>query len=423
MVFWRGTGGVVDKILDPEGEMATKKAPTVAELMDGMRGEEDLNAVQSGSPEVIDAEKTQIELMMDSIAGVTEGEVVFWLHRASEKNKMLHGSFLMRYPKETPLIDIVEQARDKYGGGDFILLAKKDGVLFRKAPFTCEKPIGPVVEMVKQAPAPEDPFARLSNSIEKAMIIDRAASVMDRGPKEPAAPKGADPMIAVMTAMITGMQAQNLELLKLIMAPKPQEKGANETMLEAIRLGSALAGKELPGDGGGEGIMDMIKPLVPMIPQLLQMLTGKGAPARPVLRPGAPVPPRPLPGAAIPPAVPIATAGVPPEVPVVEDAQTVIQRRVMDEIRFSLTLPPSPKLFEHVLNYIDAYMPDLLQQAEVAPADLFAGYVVTLDPSFAGREQFFMDLHKFYKASIEEEPRHGPPRRAGGSSASRRLTY
>lgn len=381
--------------------MARKVAPTVAELVDDLRGSEELNAVQTGAPEVIDNEKTQIELMMDSIAGVTEGEVVFWLHRASDKNKMLHGSFLMRYPKETPLIDIVEQARDKYNGGDFVLLAKKDGVLFRKAAFTCEKPMGPVIPMEKASPVVEDPFARLSNSIEKAMIIDRAASVMDRGPKDADKPKGADPVATMMMAMMTGMQQQNTELLKILMTPKAAEKGANETMLEAIRLGSALAGKELPGDTEGGGLVEMLKPLIPMIPQLLQMLTGKAQPARPVARPGVPPVPRPLPGA---PPAPAVTAGVPPDVPPVEDAQAVIMRRVLDEIKFSLTLPASPKLYEHVINYIDAYAPDLLQQAEIAPADMFANYVVALDPAFAGREQFFLDLHKFYMSSILEEP-------------------
>jgi hypothetical protein len=378
----------------------------MAELVDGLRGEEELNAVQTGAPEVIDAEKTQIELMMDSIAGVTEGEVVFWLHRASEKNKMLHGSFLMRYPKETPLIDIVEQARDKYNGGDFVLLAKKDGVLFRKASFTCERPTVPEIAMERQPPPPEDPFARLSSSIEKAMIIDRAASVMDRGPKESEKPKGADPMVTVMTGMIAGLQQQNTELLKLLMTPKPESKGANETMLEAIRLGSALAGKELPGGEESGGIAEMIKPLMPYIPQILAMLTGKGIPVRPPMRPGAPVTPRPLPGAA--PAVPAVTAGVPPEappeMPPPEDAKAVILRRIVEEIKFNLTLPPSPKLYEHVINYIDAYMPDLLLQAEIAPPEIFAGYVVTLDPAFVGHEEFFMNLHKFYTAAISEEP-------------------
>jgi hypothetical protein len=373
-----------------------RKAPTVADLVDELRGEEELNAVQTGSPEVIDAEKTQIEMMMDSIAGVTEGEVVFWLHRASDKNKMLHGNFLMRYPKETPLIDIVEQARDKYNGGDFILLAKKDGVLFRKAPFTTEKPIGPVVEMVKQPPAPEDPFDRLSKSMEKVLVMDRAATMMERGVKTQDVPKGADPTITLLTAMLTGMQQQNTELLKFMMAPKPESKGANETMLEAIRLGSALAGKELPGEADAGGLVEMIKPLMPYIPQILAMLTGKGAP-RPV---PSTVVPRPLPGST---PVPAVTAGVPSEgPPPPEDAQAVIMRRVMDEIRFSLTLPATPKLYEHVINYIDAYAPDLLQQAEIAPADMFVKYVVSLDPAFAGREAFFTELHQFYMASIAE---------------------
>jgi hypothetical protein len=88
----------------------------------------------------------------------------------------------------------------------------------------------------------------------------------------------------------------------------------------------------------------------------------------------------------------------------VEDANTVILRRVVDEIKFVLTLPVTPKSREHVINYIESYMPDILKQAEAAPADLFAAYVVTLDPAFAGYENFFMDLHRQYMASLEQEP-------------------
>ena len=92
-----------------------------------------------------------------------------------------------------------------------------------------------------------------------------------------------------------------------------------------------------------------------------------------------------------------------------EDPQVVILRRVVEEIKFVLTLPVTPKLRDHVIDYIDAYMPDILRQAEAVPADMFAAYVVGLDLAFSGREAFFIDLHKQYMASVEESVPPGLP--------------
>jgi hypothetical protein len=367
-----------------------------------------LDAKQTGAGEAIEEEMDKYTRMMNDCAGVTDGEVVFWLHRANEKNKALHSSFLKRYPKETPFSEIFEEARDEYGAGDFVLVAKKDDVMFRKMAFSCERPIR------KEAPAekpPEDPFKSMGAAIEKALVIDRAANMM-RGNNPPAVEKGVDPTVTVMLTMIQGLQNQNTELLKGMMTRR-EAPGGNESLLEAIKLGSMLSGGKLPIEEGDGGILDIIKGLGPYVPQIIAMLSGKGPhPAtHPPRMPGAsPVAPRPLPPAAsrsasLPPAMPSGPAEVIEAPPAVaEDPQAVIMRRVVDEVKFVLTLPATPKLREHVIEYIDAYMPDILRQAEIVPAEMFAAYVVTLDPAFAGQEAFFIDLHKQYMAGMEEEP-------------------
>ena len=389
-----------------------KKVTTVADLMGDDRTLEEIEAKQTGSEEVIDGELTKIEQMMNDIAGVKEGDVIYWLHRANEKNKTLHGNFLKRYPRDTPYIDIFEEARDSYNGGDFVLIAKKDGVLYKKAWFTVEKPAGKVVEIQK---APEDPFARLSNSIEKAMIIDRAASVMDGRKATVEIPKGVDPVVGIMTTMLTGMQAQNLEMLKLLMAKKEEPKGGNDALMDAIKLGVSISGGKVPFEEGEGGIMELLKPLIPHIPAVLSMLTGKGPP-RPVLnRPATSVPvPAPVPASA-----PASVLEMPPQGSATpEDAQALVMRRIVDEVKFVMSLPPTPKLREHVIDYIDAYAPDILRQAEMTTAELFAGYVVTLDAAFAGQEAFFIDLHKQYMAGLQEEPADGE-----GSLCRRKFMY
>jgi hypothetical protein len=370
-----------------------RKVQTVAELMD----EQEIQAEQTGAAEVIDAEMNKVEQMMNDVAGVTEGEIIYWLHRATEKNKALHGNFLKRYPKETPFIDIWEEARDLYKGGDFVLVAQKDGRLFKKASFTCERPID--VEKPKEEPK-IDPFAALAVAMEKAMVVEKVNQVMNSNKEKPVE-KGADPAMSMMVTIMQGMMAQNTALLQGMMQNRKEPAGGNSDLLEAIKLGSALAGGKLPVEEGEGGILDMLKPLIPAIPQILQLLTGKG-PRPPVLnRPATPVPPRPVPPGAIPPAAPAVleeAAGVPPPV---SDPRAVVMARIVDEVKFVLTLPPSPKLYEHVIDYIDSYMPELLQQAEMTTPEIFASYVATLDPAFAGREEFFMNLHKQYMAGME----------------------
>jgi hypothetical protein len=363
-------------------------------------GDEGLDAVQTGALEIIDEERSKIEQMMNDIAGVTTGEVIYWLHRAAEKNKSLHGTFIKRYPRDTPYIDIFEEARDKYGGGDFVLVAQKDGVLFKKAAFSTEKPI--VVEKVTP-PTPPDPFAGLAQSMEKALVIDRAANLMERG-KPVEAPKGADPTVALLTTVLTGMMAQNTALLQGVMQQRKEPAGDSNALMEAIKLGSALAGGKVPlGEEEPGGIMDIIKSLGPYVPQIIASLTGRGsAPpaAQPANRQMTPANRTMIPGV---PSVPLpAVVEVPQRPANPEDARAVVMRRIVDEIRFSLQLPPTPKIYDHIIDYIDAYMPEIIRQAEVIEGETFAAYVVTLDPAFTDHKQFFLDLHKHLLESMGE---------------------
>jgi hypothetical protein len=371
-----------------------RKAATVADLMgDG----EPLQATQTGAEEELDREMDKYTRMMNDCAGVTDGEIVFWLHRANEKNKSLHATYLKRYPKETSFAEIFDEARDQYGAGDYVLLAKKDEVMFRKMAFSTEKPKEPEKVIV---PPKEDPMDRLSVAMERLTVVDKVGRIINDARDKP----GTDPMVGVLTVMLTGMQQQNTEMLKIMMTQRQAApQGGNEALLEAIKLGSALAGgKVLPEEGEG-GIVELLSGLKPYIPQIIGFFTQRQPQVpmgRPLInRPGMVVP-KPLPPNVAPP-VP---AAVPPAPSTPEDAQAVVMRRIVEEIKFVLTLPVTPKSREHVINYIDAYMPDILKQAEVAPADMFAAYAVTLDPAFAGQESFFMDLHRQYIGLLEEEP-------------------
>jgi hypothetical protein len=369
-----------------------------APAVDPLQEEGSLTATQTGAEEEIDREMDKYSRMMNDCAGVTDGEIVFWLHRANEKNKSLHATYLKRYPKETSFAEIFDEARDQYGAGDYVLLAKKDEVMFRKMAFSTEKPKEPEKAVVEPK---VDPMDRLSVAMERLTVVDKVGRIINDAREKP----GTDPMVGVLTVMLTGMQQQNTEMLKIMMQQKQAPaQGGNESLLDAIKLGVSISGGKVPMEEGEGGFMEILSSLKPYVPQIISFLTAR-QPAVPGARPvpGRPgvVVPRPLPvSAGAPPVLPPPETAVPP----VEDARTVIMRRVVDEIKFVLTLPITPKAREHVINYIESYLPDVLQQAEIVNAEMFAAYAVTLDPAFAGQENFFMDLHRQYMSSLDQEP-------------------
>lgn len=365
---------------------------------DPFEEEGSLLATQTGSEEEIDKEMDKYTRMMNDCAGVTDGEIVFWLHRANEKNKSLHATYLKRYPKETSFAEIFDEARDQYGAGDYVLLAKKDEVMFRKMSFSTGLPKEPEKVIVEQK---ADPMDKLAIAMERLTVVDKISRIINDARDKPAIP-GVDPMVSVLTVMLTGMQQQNTEMLKIMMQQRAAPAvGGNDALMEAIKLGSALAGGKLPMEEGEGGILGLLGELKPFIPQIIAAFAKPGQ-ARPVLtRPGVVVP-KPMPAPA-PPGIlnPLPSPEV-STVPTVEDVNALLMRRIVEEIKFILTLPMTPKLREHVIEYIESYKPDILQQAEVVNADAFAAYVVTLDPAFAGHESFFIDLHKQYMAGMED---------------------
>jgi len=241
---------------------------------------------------------------------------------------------------------------------------------------------------------------------------------MDRANRRPnpGRERGAQPSACpAMTMMLTMMQCvmqQTAELLRALSQKSVAPPSTADSMIEAIKFGAQISGGKVPLDESeGGGVLDMLKGMVPYIPQIIAGLTGRSAAPAPRPAPAhpgvAPVPARPaIPGAVIPPQpAPVdPSAGVPPSAATPEDARALVMRRIVDEIRFSMNLPPSPKLFDHILDYIEAYMPEIVRQAEVLEGSTFAAYVVTLDPAFAGREDFFLALHKHLMESMEEPP-------------------
>ena len=83
-------------------------------------------------------ESFKIIEMLESIAGEKATNYKLYLHRASEKNKAVAAAFINKYPADTPLEHIFEEAQTKYKGGNFVLVVREGNKIFRKAAFSVE---------------------------------------------------------------------------------------------------------------------------------------------------------------------------------------------------------------------------------------------------------------------------------------------
>src|SRR3972149_8280450 len=83
-------------------------------------------------------EAAKIIEMLESIAGEKGEKFKAYLHRASEKNRAVAAAFLQRYPAETSLDVIYDDAQGKYKGGNFVIVVREGNKIFRKASLAAE---------------------------------------------------------------------------------------------------------------------------------------------------------------------------------------------------------------------------------------------------------------------------------------------
>jgi len=354
--------------------------------------EEPLEAV--GHPSITetteDAEQEAIERFLDDLAGIEEGEISLWLYRAGDKtrNKTFQGPFLKRYSKDVDVAVILEEARDIYGGGDFVLVAKKEGVIFRRVSFSCEAPPKPKEESV-------DAMAKLSDAVEKLAVVDKVGRIIKEAREEKDSGRGNNQSIDILLTMLRGVQEQNNLLLQAII----ERKSEPLDVVELIKLGSSLAEGRVPGEQGGDTWEKIIGALTPVLPAIIGGLASRPHPLPGVSAPTIPpaVPPAGLPGPGAPSLTKAGSGGN--GVPTTDE----VAARILDEIRFVLRLPVSERLLDHVIDFIDAYAPGLLTSYHGMTEDQFVSYAGTLDPGFAARADFFKSLYGRLKNRLEAE--------------------
>lgn len=345
--------------------------------------------------------------LIQNVKGLSDKSAKFYLYRSDPKRKMFQGAYLAVYPLDIDLDVVYQDAQRAFGGGYFMLVARDAKRMLGRAQFEVEKVNQPgEVEEPKKNEGlnVDDALGRLVAITEKRTLLD-AAGALTGGKKEGRDEGGMVAAMAQMFAASMKAQQESTALMFKILMDRgaPREVGSTDTIMEAIKLGSHLAGGKLPIEESEEGLGGIIRGLAPVIAPIIHRLMGA------VPQPPATLAPAPRPGAHVPPPPPSpALPGAPEPVPVpvsapAEDIRSIVMRRITDEIAFTLRLPATPRLYGHIIDYIDAYAPDLLLMAQNYNADEFVAYVVGLDPRFTGREEWFRGLYAYLMEEVTAE--------------------
>lgn len=387
-----------------------RKAGTPEETPLIAGAEEGLLSPEGESPEEIE---DRVVAQMRELSTSGEENIEYWLYRANEKNKVQKGSFIKRYTPETPPATILEEARDGYGGGNFILVARIGGRIRWSSPISVDSvPMGKGKDE-KTAQAVNDPFEVLALSMNRAMSLSEARKLVALN-NEAENAKGRNSengMILLFSTLMDGMQKQSAAMMSAFAQLASAQRTAAappvgmESLLSAIKIGAELSGGKVPGADEEEGLIGLLKP---MLPQLVPILLKAFGTATPAVAPGA----RALPahtGAAVspkPPPPPGAAEGA-AAAPAAAVPEPMAQRRyelVVAEIAYALSFPALswPELFPGLGDYIDGKFPGSLEDLKKKTDEEVAVYIKSLYPAFAERLDFFLAFRDYLKKEEEE---------------------
>ena len=347
---------------------------------------EDIQAAENagmfeGDDSAMMEEHSKIVEMLSAFRG-TDSEAQAYLYRIDNTRGKMRGRFLSVYPVDVSIDVIYDDAQRKWKGGDFSLVIRDGSGMRRRQNFSVE-PL-PTDGTVVEVDNGENMGKRLDRMIEvaeKTTLLDRASRMMN--PPAPERNVGMDQNTMMFLEMFRESQKTNALLMQTIMSGQSKQSTPASDMIELIRLGADLKEGRLPGSDDDDSMSGMLGKFAPVI---AAVLGGAQTQAQP-----QPQPTR----AALPPAQPI-LAQTPKPQPTTEE---VITRRVVDEIVFMSSFPLEADetkrndRLDHVLNYIEAYTPDILRQAAGIDATTFLSMIQPLHPALSDRGEFLTALH------------------------------
>lgn len=335
----------------------------------------------------------KIHSILESMGGRKKDELVLYLYRAHEKNPTRPHAFLKTYPPEG--LDremILQDIQESYGGGNYILQTMD------RATNKVEMRICVTIEETRGAkrgqpdtvvPTVDHSMNRLSSMIEKRVVLDKLESMAEG--------KGGE--TAMLAVVLKGMMENNALLLQMVMdRPRestPARSGTLSELMEAVKLGKMLSEGKLPDEG------TLTDKLIEALPAFLDALAQRGQ-ARGVM----PAPAAPLhvhPGPQLPP------GATPPPPPPAPSPAHIGMERIMNEINFCLNQVENGKLYDHLINYIENYMPGSIDEVLGQTEDAFLAFVYSLNPEYKAREPFFRNLYKYVHTNFSEPEPDGPP--------------
>ena len=201
-----------------------------------------------------------------------------------------------------------------------------------------------------------------------------------------------------MVKLFIAMQTNQTELMKLLLPMLMQKKEERSTFTDLRDMAKFLQDyKDGKIDEGGE--TSLTDAIVRSLPDLAAAFARRGGPPVSPVPPGAAVPKLPAPP---PPGGPSAPPGNAPPNPM-----AVSFNRVLEEIRFCLTRTETEQVYEHLLNYVENYMPGSIEEMVNQSEDAYVAWVMQFDPSFPARESFFRNVHKYALKTSQPEGGEG----------------
>ncbi len=323
-------------------------------------------------------EEERISLFMSQLKGAEGEDLKLLLHRSHIKNPAIFGAYIKQYPKETEFIDIQEEARDKYGGGNFVLLLKRGNRIVTKTHFST---VEPEKENIPDKPKElnmAEVMGKLTQSVESGVILQRAQELLN--------PKSSTENKDGMTAIILAMMQQQTQMFTLLMQKKEIPQEPKMDVVEILKIGMNMALGKSPDAEEDNSILGMLKPILPdlvkIIPSILATRgTGGSVPVNAV-RPNLPVRP------AIAPA---------PAVPIVEFPPALPPGfvRIVEEVKYYINSDVTEPIVIHLMDYMDNHMPGSVDELLSYPEEQYLGYVLNMNQEFKDKTEWFKKFRDF----------------------------
>lgn len=336
-----------------------------------------------------EAEADRVHDLLTSIAGEQGRGLILYCFRAAEKNKSRPNEFLKIYPTDIVEPDLLMDLQENFGEGNYVFLSKyPNGQIHKKGLVS--------VGASKEHKPPSSPppagaiqydkhLERLTATAEKRLVLDKLEQIAEGKDRA-----GGSEATSIMALVMKMTMETNNTLMRILLErdKQPVPKTPVSEMMDIFKMGLNM-GQGKPLDDSEESLTDSV---LKALPSIVEMLKGSQAARRPVA-PGRGLPPPPPPAPAV-------SGPAPPEA-----IGATAMGRIIGEIAFCLEQPETSRIYSHIAEYTENYLPGSIDEILAQSEDEYVSFVLKLHPAFPSRESFFRNLYRFVKAEYGEPER------------------